>query len=703
MVNAKETNLRGILEGSKQYQVPLYQRRYAWHTRQLGQLWNDVLEVAHTRRRSEGATHFIGSLVLAATAGNGPTGRQSFLVVDGQQRLTSATLLLAALRDHLTQLEGDAHRARIHDQFLVNAYEEGQPPKLLPTQKDRPAYVAAIRNSPSAGGDDVVGHAYRFFRSKLASHEVERTAASDSEAEESADISYAEIEQAVLDGLALVAVTAEERDNTHRIFESLNNTGLRLSQADLLKNYLFMKLGDRAEPVYESIWLPLEGTLTDPADLELLFWLDLVQSDEHAKQSETYSGQQRRLQSLSNREIEAELTRIARLGELLATILNPERENEPEVRTRLHRIRVWDTRTAYPVVLRLLARRSAGEITSGETAAALHVLEGYFVRRIVIGRATANLNRTLLQAVPAVSARPDASQALREYLSTGRKYYGTDEQVREAVHTVPFLWQGRQAQRKLILTWLEQSYLNKEPVSLEKLTVEHVLPQTLSPQWRRELRPLLGPGEEIDSVHEALVHTLGNLTLTGYNSEMGNKPFTTKRSHLEKSGLRLNQEIAANEVWGPSQIASRASDLAERIIRTWPGPDLEASPVVDLTPLWSTVAGLIAEIPTGRWTTYAAVASVAGTHPVPLGNFLANYSVPGAHRVLRAGGEVAPGFRWADPKRTDDQRTVLEAEGVRFDESGRAAPELAINADDLARLAGLGSPEGIDDARPEVD
>lgn len=247
MVKAAETNLAGVLEGKKQYQVPLYQRVYSWGTKQLDQLWSDVVELAATRREEPAATHFIGSLVLSQSPDFSVVGVSKLLVVDGQQRLTTLTLLLAALRDHLIET-GDPERADgIHAQYLVNVYDRDKPTKVLPTQADRASYLSVVRSAPDAGSSDRIGEAYNHFRAKIAAAD---------DPDDAHDLE--EIENAVVSGLALVVVTAEARDNAHRIFESLNNTGLQLTQSDLLKNHLFMRLGDRSEVVYESVWLPLE-------------------------------------------------------------------------------------------------------------------------------------------------------------------------------------------------------------------------------------------------------------------------------------------------------------------------------------------------------------------------------------------------------------------------------------------------------------
>ncbi|PWW62805.1 GmrSD restriction endonuclease domain-containing protein [Actinokineospora spheciospongiae] len=681
MVVARETSLQELLEGAKQYQIPLYQRPYSWGTGQLKQLWEDISQLAEDRADDRELTHFIGSVVLTPSPANGPTGVSEYLVIDGQQRLTTLTILLCAIRDHRAARENPEHRQRINEQYLVNRWKPGnQRLKLVPTQADRAAYLACVDSTPQAGGTDRIGAAYRFFSARLAGaddpddpHDIER------------------IEDTVFSGLALVSVTAQQGDNPHRIFESLNNTGLRLTQADLLRNYLFMRLPTRGAAVYESLWLPLQKGL-ERDQLELLFWLDLVQRDPRIKQADTYTGQQRRLDKLrSEEDIEREVARFGGLGELLRTILDPSREPDAAVRHRLTRLGAWGTTTVYPVLLHLLDRRASGTADSAQISTAMLHLESYFVRRLLIGRATAGINRTLLSMVTEMDADAPVDQAVRGYLTTGRKHYASDREIKAAVRSVPYYLNGRPHQRALVLRWLEETYGSKEPVDLSSLTIEHVLPQTPTPQWRRVLAEDLEDGEELGQVHEGLVHTLGNLTLTGYNSTLGNSAFEVKRPKLASSGVRMNQEIAAQHRWGRPQIQERADALAERVIAEWPGP---AAAGADLSgTAWEVMNQALAELPAGAWTTYGDLAVLIGSHPVAIGQRLATTPAPNAHRVLQSDGRVSPNFAWLDASRTDDPRDTLEAEGVVFDRHGRADKERRVTVEELAVLIGADVPD----------
>lgn len=437
MVAARETTLGELLGGPKQYQVPLYQRTYSWGKPQLEQLWEDILQLAEDRAESPNATHFIGSLVLAPSPGNGPVGVQRFLVVDGQQRLTTLSLLLCALRDDHARRE-PSQRDRFDDLYLVNRYHPDSHLKVLPTQADQPSYLACVDASPQAGGTDQIGEAYRLFAARL-------DALNDPEV-------ASKIEDAVVAGLAIVVVNAGRDDNVYRIFESLNNTGLKLTQADLLRNYLFMRLPTRGEIAYRSLWLPLQQSFSSD-ELEQLFWLDLVQSDPRVNRTDVYARQQQRLERLrTEAEIETEVTRFSRLGVLFQLILDPSLEADPEVRRRLARLASWGSSTANPVLLRLLFLRSEGKATSEEIARAMLYLESFFVRRIVIGRATANLNRILAALASEMDPDKPADEAIHEQLSTGRKFYATDDEIKTAVEDAVLPQRPRQpAQADLVV------------------------------------------------------------------------------------------------------------------------------------------------------------------------------------------------------------------------------------------------------------
>jgi len=249
---------------------------------------------------------------------------------------------------------------------------------------------------------------------------------------------------------------------------------------------------------------------------------------------------------------------------------------------------------------------------------------------------------------------------------------------------VPFYLNGRGLQRKLVLTWLEESFNSNEPVDLSQSTIEHVMPQTLNKQWEADLAADLQDGETVETLHAELEHVLGNLTLSGYNGSLGNKSFTEKRSALAKSGIRLSSWIAKQVHWGRPQIEERAHELSLRIADIWPGPTDDVEPT-GVEAKWHLLRQAVTAIPAGRWTTYSALAALIGSHPVPVGQYLGSTPVTGAFRVLKTRGRLPDGFHWLD-NRTETQRQALEAEDIIFDATGHADPACELTTEDLAEM-----------------
>jgi len=306
------------------------------------------------------------------------------------------------------------------------------------------------------------------------------------------------------------------------------------------------------------------------------------------------------------------------------------------------------------------------------------------VRRVIMLVPVSNLSK--IAAYVASSLHGDAAKEVHKLLSTGRRSYQKDSTILASAPTQMVYSGGRAKQMKQILSWLLQSEQGKDSIEFSSMTIEHVLPQTLTGEARAEFASTLHEGEDPSELHEQLVHTLGNLTLTNYNSELSNNAFSVKRSErLLKTGVLANQEIAASEVWGPEQIRQRSLKLAQDICRLWAGPD-EALLELEPATVGDRIDELIESIPRGKWTSYGAIANVLGTASQVVGNRITRGSQEGAWRVLRANGEIAPGFKWAanSPNQGKELREVLEAEGVRFTEQGLAFDDDKFGEDDLA-------------------
>ena len=686
-MRAHEVDLMTLIQGTKQFLVPLYQRPYSWGDDQLGQLWTDILaEAERVREGDQGSGHFVGSVVLAPSphAHAAGDGLAQWLVVDGQQRLTTLLVLLAAIRDHVRDTDPET-AGRIDFEYLTNQFRKGDERlRLLPTQADRDDFRACVLRLPGAEVTGGIGSAYRRFQANLVAFD---------DPDDPNDV--ARVEQVVRQRLRLVEITAELGDNVHRIFQSLNNTGLKLSQADLLRNHLFMLLPNRGEQVYGDVWLPMQKSLG--SELEMLVWLDLVlRGDDKVKQAEVYRAQADRLRSTEQDEdrIAAEIVEFSRRSAHLQLLLRPAEEKDEEVRAALKRLNEWGGQAAYPAAMLLLDRRDQGRLGPAQVAEGLLIIESFLVRRMIAGVPTNNLNR-ILNAVPRdIGSADDPVAALRDYLSGTRRFWPSDAEIQEKVRTDPFYWYGRGPQRSYVLRRLENSYDAPEPVDWDraKATVEHLMPQSLTEAWRADLADeAAAEGLTVFELHGTLVHTLGNLTLSALNGRLGNHPFSKKKEILRAGALAMNREILDAPRWGRAEILARADRLADRIIRLWPGPARAQAPTGSRD--WTRLHQAMALVPPGAWTTYGDLAELIGSHPVPVGVHLANEAVPNAWRALTVDGRPSGRFQWRPPGRPESQRQVLEHEGVTFDSVGRAATEQRLSGADLARLVGLQVPD----------
>ncbi len=312
-MNARETTFKVLIQGEKQFQVPLYQRTYSWQNEQLERLWDDIRERADALSNpGPAATHFLGSVVLAP--GIVQPSMQRWVLVDGQQRLTTLMLAMCAMRDHLAAADV-RQRDRFNELYLINKWQQGDDYlRLKPTKADLSSYLACIKSTADAGGSDGIGNAYRFFRQKLASAD---------NPEDPFDIPL--IERAMSDYLALVEITADRDDNVHRIFESLNNTGLKLSEADLVRNLIFMLLPTQGDAVYETIWLPMQQRLTPDQLEDLLYLYLIIGGQERTRRDGVYPGMEKVLEPLKGDEdaVEAVVRELDRRSRHLRRIVAP--------------------------------------------------------------------------------------------------------------------------------------------------------------------------------------------------------------------------------------------------------------------------------------------------------------------------------------------------------------------------------------------
>jgi len=648
-VKAGETTLNElIVRGDRQYRVPLYQRPYTWGEDNWRQLWADLLDQYYVLKRgsqySHQSAHFFGSFVLAPfniSARSAPT----FLIVDGQQRLTTVFLLLAALRD--TAAADDVNEYERYQGVLINerARRDGDRPRLVPTQSDRHAFESVIEGHLQNAGDGKILQTYRYFLAQLAKED-----------EDGDPLDLERVQRVVLDRLAVVEITADRDDNPHRIFESLNARGVPLTQADLLRNYIFMLLPTRGERVYQDVWQPMQEAL-GPDHMVGLARVDLQRRGIDANLGDVYRLQQDRLSAFAHDEaaLENEVRDLALRAKYYGCFVEPRAEQDAELRASLERLRQWGAQTTYPLLMHLYGLRGEQRATVEQLRRCLSYIEAFLVRRQLVGVPRNQLNRLFADAVRQLAEDLPVDEALRELLSRERRYWPTDEQIRVAFRTRNFYFAGRVPQRMLIMERLEQSFQHKEPVDLKaaRPTLEHVMPQTLSEEWRQHL---IERGDDPLVVHTQLLHTLGNLTLSAYNTELSNSVFERKQQMYGASHFELNKALAETPNWASKEILARADDLAARAIQIWPGPLTSGEGAPDAAN-WPRIDAAIALIPPGSTI---AVGELSQLGPVGSDVLLARLRTRlgkrGLHRVLDEDGS---------PVLTEPTSTTTAEKGTR--------------------------------------
>ncbi len=546
-MQASETKLRKLIEGTMQYVVPLFQRPYSWSEKQWKMLWTDVVDQS---RNNDGRPHFFGSIVTTP-AKSVPQGVGKYLLIDGQQRLTTIQILLAAIRD-MAGLKGDAKlQDRINGGYLTNSYEEGDERlKVLPTQDDRDAFRAIIQRSEIP--ESRLRACYQFFLSRL---------------ETKAD-RLDSIHAAAVDRFSLVSITCDEHDNPHLIFESLNAKGEKLTPADLIRNFLLMRVhvGDQ-DRLFKAYWLPIQQVLnTNLTEFVRHF---LMKEGKILKEADVYFELKDQLVNKTADQTEDFLQELHRHGMFYAKFVDARREINVDLAERLDRVRRLKVTVAYPFLLRVFDSLDRGLLSHAQVVETLDFLESFVIRRSICNLPTNQLRRMLPPVFDAAGgAGPLFIDGLRDQLG-GDRCPDDDTFVRAMESEKLYSTAEKNARLRLILERLERSFGHKEPADLTKSQIEHVMPQTLTAEWEEELSQ--GAREH----WTLLLHTLGNLTLTGYNAELSNRPFEEKRKELSGSDklggshFVLNHHFGSVTRWTPEAIRERGHMLALQAVKIW--------------------------------------------------------------------------------------------------------------------------------------
>ena len=377
------------------------------------------------------------------------------------------------------------------------------------------------------------------------------------------------IHLAVVDRLSLVGITCDDHDNPHLIFESLDAKGEKLTPADLIRNFLLMRVhvADQ-DRLFKTYWLPIQQALGN--DLTEFVRHFLMKEGKILKEADVYFELKDRLANSTPPQAEAFLLDLHRHGMFYASFIDSKREPDDALAERLDRVRRLKVTVAYPFLLRVFDAYDAGSLSHEQVLETLDLLESFVIRRSICSMPTHQLRRMLPPVFDAAGGAGSAFvDGLRRQLGGAR--CPNNEAFAAKLATEPlYSTAEKNARLRLILERLELSFNHKEPAELSGAQIEHVLPQTLTPEWQQEL------GAGADQHSSNLLHTLGNLTFTKYNAELSNKPYEVKQRDFANSHFVLNRHFADVVRWSPDAIRERGRVLAQRALRIWSDVGREA-------------------------------------------------------------------------------------------------------------------------------
>lgn len=559
-MDARKGNIYEILNGNKQFLTPVYQRYYSWDIEQCTRLWNDIVEMQKRGR----AGHFVGSIVNIAEQAM-PTGIQKYMIIDGQQRMTTLSLLLLALRDYAIKDPDDAtiNARRIDSMLLKNEYESGDERyKLLLTETDRDILMRLVEKMPiPADTRSKLLDNYKFFAGKIADKELQP----------------AEVYESI-GKLQIVNITLDRSiDDAQAIFESLNSTGKELSESDLIRNYVLMGLEPTEQTyVYEHFWRPMELLFVYGVQDSVM---DKFFRDYLTMKIARIPKKDRVYEEFKLYHLNCEFSTIRELCQDLLTYAKYytdmvfKRSSNPAFKSLYEDINDLRMAVSYPFLLKVHNDYADGVISEDDLKLIIRLCISYVFRRSICDIPTNSLDKTF--ATLRNEVKPD------DYVNSIKAFFVMRDDYKEFPNDEKFAAAFVQRDiysmrtRNFILSQLE-NYGNKAPIVIENYTIEHIMPQnsSLSPEWQQML------GANWREVQKTYLHTIGNLTLTAYNSEMSDHPFKVKmdmKGGFKESALRLNAYVVKLTEWNEQRIKERAALLADKAKQIWPFPDITAA------------------------------------------------------------------------------------------------------------------------------
>ena len=523
------------------FRIPVYQRNYDWSESNCNRLLDDIYGIMQS-----GDKHFLGTIVFMA-AKSGGFALQEYIIIDGQQRLTTLMLILKAL-SVVAESVGDDCYHEIEEQYLHNKYcDEEFKVKLKPIKSDNNQFLLLLEDKIDEMDEDT--HIYHNFM--LCKERFERWAEK--------GINPSQVLDALTKLEIVEIVLTKGEDDPQVIFESINSTGLELSNADLIRNYLLMNADDQ-EKLYENYWLYIEKTLRNKMDysnLDAFFMQYIVYKTSKPVNSRQLYNSFVKLFKDSGYSQESILKELRYYAEIFGAFVYGSAKYSERVNRLLYRLRVLNQTTCYPFLLHVFDDYHQGVIDEETVEKILQFILAYLLRRMVCG-VPSNTLRGLFtylynRIFKVASNKQKYYETLNKFLFTvsSKDVIPSAGEFERALQKANIY--GNNALCRFLLLDIENGD-GKEILQAENLTIEHIMPQTLSADWSH-IRP-----EE----HEEYLHTLGNLSVTGYNSELSNKSFAEKQDIIRENSkaVILNSDVLDKESWNITTIQARAKRLA---------------------------------------------------------------------------------------------------------------------------------------------
>ena len=561
---ATQSRVEDFLSSNKtQFIIPVYQRNYDWTVGQCKQLLDDILEVGYSKKMN---AHFIGSIVYIHDDAYTTSRIKELTIIDGQQRLTTLTLIYLALYRLARQIKDEGLVNEISETYLINKFAtEEEKLKLRPTENNDRALKFLLRSDETEEFND--------FSKLIANFDYFKERISE------------DIYTTVLKGLSklmFVEVSLERgKDDPQRIFESLNSTGLKLEQGDLIRNYILMGLNPKDQnKIYQSYWEIIEKLAKDDISNESKvsdFIRDYLTLENRSipNKGKVYLEFKAKYPTSTLEELEANLLAIKSLVKHYNKLLNPKNEIDKEIRLQLEHINRLEINVVYPFLMKVYDDFFNSLIDKATFIKVLDLIQSYCWRRFIVGLPTSSLNKIFMSFYKEI----DSSNYLFSVQKALLKLPGTSRFPRnkELIDSLKIkdVYNIKSKNRTYFLEKLE-NFENREPVMIDgntDITIEHIFPQNPDPKWKIELGT-----EDYNYIKENYLNTIGNLTLSGNNGKLGNRPFLDKRdladAGYKDSRLWLNKYLTIIDKWDKAEIERRFDFIAERVLKIWDIPNI---------------------------------------------------------------------------------------------------------------------------------